>query len=239
MIEQKTALVMLPGLDGTGMVFEPLLKQLPATIEPFVVRYPGDRPMSFPEHIDFTRGRLPHDRPFVLLAESFSGPISLQLLAESPANLIGMVFVATFARYPKPFLLDLARLLPQSGLRKLFATTLLSRFFCLGSADREAVALFQEALASVDLAVLSQRLQILAELPPPPAPNFNGPCLYLRASRDRLVPERAATRLQDHLPQMQRQQIAGPHIILLARPEAGARAISKFIDSLSEQPCKS
>jgi len=239
MVKQKTALVTLPGLDGTGLVFEPLLEHLPSTIDPVIVRYPDGTPMSFQEHIDFARARLPDDKPFVLLAESFSGPIALQLLAEPPANLAGAVFVATFERYPKPFLLDLARLLPQGPLLRMFATTLLCRFFCLGSANREAVALFQKALASVKLSALSQRLKILAELPPPPETSFSGPCLYLQASHDRLVPERAATRLQRHLPQMQLEQIPGPHIILLARPEEGARAISNFIDSLSEQPCSS
>lgn len=228
---------MLPGFDGTGLVFEPLLKHLPATIEPVIVRYPGDKPMSLQGHIDFARARLPEEKPFVLLAESFSGPIGLQMLADPPANLIGVVFVATFARYPKPFLLDLARHLPQGPLVKLFATTLLCRFFCLGSADCEAVALFQKALTSVDLAVLSQRLQILAELPPPPATSYSGPCLYLQAGRDRLVPQRAASRLRDHLPQMQMSQIAGPHIILLARPDAGARIISNFIENITGQPC--
>ena len=234
-----TTLLLLPGLDGTGLVFEPLLEHLPSTIDPVIVRYPGDTPMSFQEHIDFAGARLPDDKPFVLLAESFSGPIALQLLAEPPANLVGVVFVATFERYPKPFLLDLARLLPQGPLLRLFATSLLCRFFCLGSADRQALALFQKALASVKLSALSQRLKILAELPPPPETSFSGPCLYLQASHDRLVPERAATRLQRHLPQMQLERIPGPHIILLARPEEGARAISNFIDSLSEQPCTS
>jgi len=239
MASQQTTLILLPGLDGTGLVFEPLLEHLPSTIDPVIVRYPGDTPMSFQEHIDFARMRLPEDKPFVLLAESFSGPIGLQLLADPPENLVGVIFVATFERYPKPFLLDLARLLPQGMLLRLFATSLLCRLFCLGSADRGAVALFQKALASVKVSALSQRLKILAELPPPPETSFSGPCLYLQASHDRLVPERAATRLQRHLSQMQLERIPGPHIILLARPEEGARAICNFINSLSEQPCTS
>ncbi len=239
MTSQKTTLVLLPGLDGTGLVFEPLLEHLPGTIDPIMVRYPDDKPTSFQEHIDFARAQLPKDKPFVLLAESFSGPIGLQLIADPPTNLAGVIFVATFERYPKPFLLDLARLLPQGLLLKLFVTNLICRFFCLGSAGRDAVVLFQKVLASVKLSVLSQRLKILAELPPPPEAGFGGPCLYLQASHDRLVPERAAARLQRHLPQMQLEQIPGPHIILLAQPAAGARAISSFIDSLSEQPCTS
>ena len=239
MTSQKTTLVLLPGLDGTGLVFEPLLEHLPGTIDPIIVRYPGNKLMSFQEHINFARARLPGDQPFVMLAESFSGPIALQLLADPPANLAGVIFVATFDRYPKPFLLDVARLLPQGPLLKLFATNLLCRFFCLGSAGRHAIVLFQKALASVKLSVLSQRLKILAELPPPPETVFNGPCLYLQAAHDRLVPERAAARLLRHLPQMQLEQISGPHIILLARPDEGARAIGNFIDSLLEQPCPS
>jgi len=228
-----TTLLLLPGLDGTGMIFEPLLTHLPAEIDAQVVRYPADRTMSFQEHVDFARKRLPRKKPFVLLAESFSGPVGLQLLAEPPSNLIGVVFVATFAHHPSPFLLDAGRLLPQGLLLKLFSTTLFSRFFCLGGASKDAVNIFHEALASVKLKVLSQRLQIIAELPPPPQTTFAKPCLYLQASNDRLVPSRALAPLQKHLPQLQVEQLSGPHIILLAQPEAGARLISNFIANLT------
>ncbi len=228
-----TILLLLPGLDGTGLVFEPLLTHLPAEIDAQVVRYPADRIMSFQEHVDFARKQLPKKKPFVLLAESFSGPVGLQLLAEPPSNLIGVVFVATFAHHPSPFLLDAGRFLPQRLLLKLFSTTLFSRFFCLGGASKDAVNIFQEALESVKLKVLSQRLQILSELPPPPDTTFSKPCLYLQASNDRLVPSRAVTPLQKHLPQLQVEQVAGPHILLLAQPETGARLISDFIATLT------
>ncbi len=229
-----TTLLLLPGLDGTGLVFEPLLTHLPEELETQVVRYPVDRPLSFQKHVDFARKQLPKKKPFVLLAESFSGPIGLQLLTEPPSNLIGVIFVATFAHYPSPFLLDAGRFLPQGLLLKLFSTTLFSRFFCLGGASGDAVNIFQKALASVKLNVLSQRLQILAELPPPPETTFSGPCLYLQASKDRMVPSRAVAPLQKHLPQLQVEQVSGPHIILLAQPEAGARLISDFIATLTE-----
>ena len=228
-----TTLLLLPGLDGTGLVFEPLLTCLPAEIDAQVVRYPADRIMSFQEHVDFARKQFPKKKPFVLLAESFSGPVGLQLLAEPPSNLIGVVFVATFAHHPSPFLLDAGRFLPQRLLLKLFSTTLFSRFFCLGGASKDAVNIFQEALESVKLKVLSQRLQILSELPPPPDTTFSKPCLYLQASNDRLVPSRAVTPLQKHLPQLQVEQVAGPHILLLAQPETGARLISDFIATLT------
>lgn len=227
-----TTLVLLPGLDGTGLVFEPLVKHLSAEIDAQIVRYPADRAISFQQHVDFARKQLPKKKPFVLLAESFSGPVALQLLAEPPNNLVGVIFVATFAHHPSPFLLDAARFLPQKLLLTLFSTTLCSRFFCLAGASADAINIFHEALASVSLSVLSQRLQILAELPPPPETAFAKPCLYLQASNDRLVPSRAVAPLQKHLPQLQVEQLSGPHIILLAQPETGARLINEFITTL-------
>jgi pimeloyl-ACP methyl ester carboxylesterase len=234
MTPQRTTLIMLPGLDGTGLVFEPLLQYLPEEIDAQVVRYPVDSVMTFAEHVAFAREQLPRDKSFVLLAESFSGPVGLQLLAEPPENLVGVIFVATFARFPSPFLLDAANHLPQGVLLKLFSTTLFSRFFCLGSATKERVGLFRRALATVKLKVLSRRLQLLAELPPPPDTTFSGPCLYLQASNDRLVPARALIPMQKHLPQLQVEKVSGPHIILLAHPETGARLISDFIATLTD-----
>lgn len=232
MTSHQTTLVMLPGLDGTGLVFEPLLKQLPDEIKPQVVRYPADRVMSFQEHVEFARKQLPRKKPFVLLAESFSGPIGLQILSEPPENLKGVIFVATFARHPTPFLLDLGLYLPQKLLFNLFTKTFLGRFLCLAGASSESVDIFQGALKAVALSVLSNRLKILAELPPPPETNFSGPGLYLQAKSDRLVAERAIVPLQQLLPQLQTKQLPGPHITLLAHPKEGAQIINSFIAEL-------
>src|SRR5210317_693847 len=227
-------LLLLPGLDGTGLVFDPLLKHLPEEIEVQVVRYPADRVMSFQEHVDFARKQLPRKKPFVLLAESFSGPIGLQILSDPPDNLKGVLLVATFARHPTPFFLDAGLYLPQKLVLNLFTKTLLGRFFCLGGAPSEAVNIFQNALKSVQLSVLSNRLKILAELPPPPETSFSGPCLYLQAKSDRLVPGRAILPLQQLLPQLQIKQVAGPHITLLAHPKSGAQIIRSFIEGLTD-----
>ena len=233
MTSHQTTLVMLPGFDGTGLVFDPLLKHLSAGIEAQVVRYPADRVMSFQEHVNFARKQLPRKKPFVLLAESFSGPIGLQILSDPPDNLKGVLLVATFARHPTPFFLDAGLYLPQKLILNLFTKTFLGRFFCLGGAPSEAVDIFQNALKGVKLSVLSNRLKILAELPPPPAISFSGPCLYLQAKNDRMVPERATAPLQQSLPQLQIKQLPGPHITLLAHPDTGAQIISSFISELT------
>lgn len=75
-------LVLLPGLDGTGRLFQPLLAHLPSTIDPLVISY-SNLAGTYAEMLPAARKELPPDRPFVLLAESFSGPAAIALAANA------------------------------------------------------------------------------------------------------------------------------------------------------------
>lgn len=99
-----TKLVLLPGLDGSGDFFDALCRQLPPQWRIQVIRYPGDQPLSYGELARLVWAALPDDSPFVLVAESFSGPVAIQVAAMRPAGLMGVVLCATFARNPRPLL---------------------------------------------------------------------------------------------------------------------------------------
>src|SRR6266705_1230636 len=60
------ALVLLPGMDGTGELFAPLLQALSPAVSTIVVRYP-DEPLDYPEHERVAVAALPTDRPFLVL----------------------------------------------------------------------------------------------------------------------------------------------------------------------------
>jgi hypothetical protein len=83
------ALVLLPGLDGTGDLFQPLLSRLDRSIEPVVVRYPLAEPLGYEALTSIARRALPTTGPYVILGESFSGPIAVQLAAERSGELRG------------------------------------------------------------------------------------------------------------------------------------------------------
>src|SRR5262245_16901579 len=95
-------LVLLPGLDGTGDFFQPLLEALGDSVRSSVVSYPIDGGYDYATCLALTRAKLPADGPFVVLGESFSGPIAITLAAQGLPGLAGIVLASTFARNPRP-----------------------------------------------------------------------------------------------------------------------------------------
>ena len=90
--------VILPGMDGTGIELTDFVAALAPEVEAIVVTYPNDRPMDYAGHEAVARTSLPIDRPFVLLGESYSGPIAISIAASAPPGLIGLVLCCSFAR---------------------------------------------------------------------------------------------------------------------------------------------
>lgn len=74
----KPALVLLPGMDGTGCLFAPITAALGEDVESMVVRYP-DEELDYSAHEAIARAALPLERPHVLLGESFSGSIAISI----------------------------------------------------------------------------------------------------------------------------------------------------------------
>ena len=65
---QRLTLLLLPGMDGTGALFDDFVKLLPGWIEPVVVGYPRDRQLSYDQLSRIVESVVPSDVPFVILA---------------------------------------------------------------------------------------------------------------------------------------------------------------------------
>jgi pimeloyl-[acyl-carrier protein] methyl ester esterase len=78
--DSDRTIVLLPGMDGTGALFEPLLGVIPACFSTQIVQYPPDRPLSYEQLLPLVREQVPVDRRLVLVAESFSGPLALRFV---------------------------------------------------------------------------------------------------------------------------------------------------------------
>jgi pimeloyl-[acyl-carrier protein] methyl ester esterase len=91
--------VLLPGLDGTGRLFRPLTDALPQQIKASVVAYPADSPLGYSELKTYVEELLPRDRPFSIVAESFSGPIAIRIAAARPKDLVALVLAGSFVQH--------------------------------------------------------------------------------------------------------------------------------------------
>lgn len=104
-------IVMLPGLDGSGLLstcFVEAMQGQGVTVQ--VLPLPMHGPQDYVTLASILRPQLPVSL-FVLLAESFAGPLAIELAAASPPGLRGLILSTTFARRPVPLPAASARLL--------------------------------------------------------------------------------------------------------------------------------
>lgn len=224
-----TALVVLPGLDGTATLHTEFVASVsPAFDSVAVIPYPPDKPLGYAALEALVRAQLPPATPFALLGESFSGPIALSIAADPPPNLAGLVLSTTFAKSPVPLFSPLAALTRIAPVRAL-PRSVLSWLLFGRWATPQLEASLQGALSAVSPAVLrfraaaAMRANASASLS-----SISAPVLYLRATHDRLLSSAAGRHILSALPQCTTADIAGPHLLLQAAPIDCARAVGAF-----------
>ena len=222
-------LVLLPGMDGTGDLLGSFIEALGEEFVVKIVRYPASEPFGYSELEAVARAALPNEGPFVLLGESFSGPIAISLASSAPPGLIGLILCCTFARNPCPLLTGLRSLvgvLPvASAPVHVLSSLLLGRFSTIKL--RAALA---HSLAQVKPAALRARLaSVLSVDVTAKLSAIRVPMLYLRASSDRVVPASASTLIVRLVPSTLIAELEAPHFLLQAAPVEAARVVRAFV----------
>jgi pimeloyl-ACP methyl ester carboxylesterase len=225
---QRLTVILLPGLDGTGRLFEPFLKELPDDLEAKVVSYPSDAILGYAALERLVEAALPKNDPFIVVAESFSGPLAVRIASRRMAGLVGLVLAGTFVRRPIP--------LPRAAISKYLLALALSpvflRHFLTGTDASDTIV--RETLAALRLVsptVLLERarealtIDVTAQFV-----RCAVPMLYLQGTRDRLIGTRIVRGLQRLRTDLVCTPLDAPHFVLQRRPAEAARAIEHFID---------
>lgn len=222
--------VLLPGIDGTGRMFGPLIDQLPAWLRPLVLDYPTHEQLSYPELANRLAARLPQDTPFIIIAESFAGPLALLLSETGNPQLKALVLCATFVSNPRPWLSKLAPLVLHEWVMAQPPRKWMARLFVTGDAPEE---LLDKALAihkTVSPRVTLRRLQeVLAVDVREIFTHCQIPLLHLYAQHDRLITRYPTRELQRLRPDVPSIAIDGPHFLLQTRSAICYRAIEHFL----------
>jgi pimeloyl-[acyl-carrier protein] methyl ester esterase len=223
------AVVLLPGIDGTGKFFGEFVQCLRPSVDSILITYPKDRVMGYDELEALVLAALPTDRLFVLLGDSFSGPIAIRIAARPPPGLVAVILCGTFAKNPFPWLgwaRPLAAYLPLKALPRWVRAPLM-----WGSASpQRAPAQMERAIADVSPGVIRHRIAALLAVDESAAlGRIRMPTLVLRARRDRVISRAATQWMLKTLPGAQLAEIDGPHLLLQTCPGECAAIVLEFM----------
>ncbi len=220
--------MLLPGLDGTGRLYDDFTAALPSHLRLQPMSYPADEPLDYEGLAERVRPALPAGEPWILVGESFSGPLALRLASERPPGLAGVILVATFGRRPLPVP---PWLVPTFAFRIRPPRWLVRRLMFEPGAAAADVDGFTDTLTTVRPATLAARARAaLGADVTSRLSSIEAPLLYLRSGADRLFSASVLDELKRHLPQLDAEVVPdAPHLVLQRRPREAADAIARWI----------
>jgi pimeloyl-ACP methyl ester carboxylesterase len=194
------AVVLVPGLDGTGSLF---YRQTPLLARSYrVATYALHDSATTMDELVADLARVielvaPVDRRAIVIGESFGGALALSLALAQPERVSALVVLNSFSHFAAPFRLRLAmhglRAMPwhmMTLMRRLTAFRLHSR-----QTHREEIRRFLELTARATKQGYLNRLQLLTQYDVRERlPEIQHPSLFLAAEVDHLVPSVAQAR---------------------------------------------
>lgn len=225
----EPVLVLLPGFDGTGELFRPLLASMDGHHRAHCIAY--DNFASLSDYIDSAEAQIPDDHPVCLVAESFSGPIALELLRRGNRDYRCAVLSTTFAKPPLGLVLSLAQKLRLASFVPPPVSEQILRVFCLNGVHKiDRILEIVDVVRAVPARSAQSRMQALSQMD---ATSFlhtiDIPVTVINATSDRVLRPRYSQSLLDNLPDVRHVKIDGPHLLLQANPDACAEEIARSL----------
>ena len=228
-------LVLLPGLDGTGDLFNDFIEALPQSFVAIPVAYPKNIFLSYADLSQLVAAAVPKSEPFVLLAESFSSPLAVGYAATNPPNLTAVVLCAGFVGNPIPGWSSVAKIVARPWFFRLKPPRFIIEYLLTGEgATPTLVQKLRRALQDVSPEVLSARVQeVLHCSAKDDLARIKVPILYLQAANDKLLSASCRDEIFRHRSDILIKQLPAPHLLLQREPQAAAILVASFINSLT------
>ena len=222
-------LLLLPGMDGTGEFFARLVAALGGNATCIVASYPENATDTYKDHVRRIADGMGPDG-CVILGKSFGGPIAVELAAARPAQVHGVILVATFLQSPwPPWIMRLAAFFSQG----LAPPAVLRRSLIGGRDDPELSALIAKIVGDQPRSVAAQRLRQIASVDVrEPFAGIRCPIRVLHGTDDHLVSHLPITAAARAKPGADVMLFDAPHMLLQTETAATARAVVDFMRRL-------
>ena len=209
--------VLLPGMDGTGILFEPFIEQAPPDIEITTIPLMPSENYSYEDHARYVMSQIGED-PVTVVAESYSGMVAYNMLRLGCKNIEHVVFAASFICLPsKPA--RIANYFPVALARsKLVPKTLMGKILFGKFSSPKLINYFYSALSMTGDKTLTHRLDQIAKLKEPKY-KINIPCTYIKPDSDIAVSKAAVTAFHKVCSNLIIHEVAGTHFVLQTNPK--------------------
>lgn len=227
-------LVLLPGLDGTGSLFAPLLSVLPEDLIPVVITYPPDKVLYYEQLFPYIREVMPWDEPFILLAESFSGPMAIKFAAEQPENIHALVLASCFfSKIDAPSASWTSFFTKEKWFERATPDSALKQLVTGGICEPNLLRAIKEAIRTVKPEVLAHRVRLMFETDFSAAlKELRAPLLCLAGKQDKLAAPQAIKDLLEAKEKSACVTVDSSHLLLQTHPKEALEAIQDFVQKL-------
>jgi len=227
----RKRLLLLPGMDGTELLFPPLLAALPAWIEARVVAYPTTPESHYEPLLAQVLTAVDDGPPCHLLGWSFSGPLAIRAAAARPRQVLAVMLAASFVCAPWRSLPALRPLIQTPVFASVRFLRRLPLWLSRPPEDplRQAKARLWREVPARTLAARARaiaRVDVRRELVA-----MQQPLLYLAAEADRIVPPHNLELVRSLRPNTAVAKLPGGHFMLYTHPAASAAAIAAFVSA--------
>lgn len=226
-------MLLLPGLEGSGELFAGLIDELGPRFETRVARYPAAcRAYADVELI--VRKLMAESKPRVIVAESFSTPLAIEIAAELQDEIDGLVLCNGFAANPLSGVESMMAAMSAPWFFYIPLTSVAARMFLVGpEASDGLVEAVQRAITPIAPEVLSARLRCVLRCDARQAlQRIRIPVLILHATRDGLIGGAGLREIARIKPDVQVESVDGPHLLLQKEPRKCAEIIGRFAERM-------
>jgi pimeloyl-ACP methyl ester carboxylesterase len=230
-MDNDLPILLLPGMDGTGRLLQDLADRLAPRREVTVVAYPTTGPQTYKALTAYALEQAPADGRYVVLGESFSGPIAVEIAYREPTRVAGLILASTFVTKPADgWLSSLMGLIDITWVPQPMVDAMM-----LGSyASREVTALFHEVIRSVPGSVLQARSAASSGIDcREHLRQVACPLLSLQGKHDMLLGHRMEA-IAETRPDCEVRRFDCAHMLLETNTAEAAAAIEAFCEGLVE-----
>ncbi len=216
-------------MPGTDALFKPLMDELEDHFDIDAVSYPTDKPLGYEQLLSIVTSRIPKEKPYFILGESFSGPLAVMAALKCPENVLGIILAASFVTSPMPRWINRLKRFARGRILDVRPRSFINDSLMGKDCPENTRRWIHATMPRLGREVISARVQaVLGVNVREDLKSCQVPVLYIAGSRDWLIGKKCIDAIWLCRPDVEIKVLNGCHMILQSNPREAAEVIVEF-----------